>query len=281
MTGEDGSTFQAISAAENLSSASSVLWTSARAYLLTSNVTAYADASDSDTFFPEGAISTMPEEAEALGSALMEAIGLDVTLAGIRCIQSSSYSQDPFTGDILEENEDTYGYKLTYLRIVDGITIASHSVSSSSGDAVVWNWEEITLYIDDDGIVSFNWYYPLNILEQVSENVGILSFQEAAETFEEMAPIYFSPSAATADTQRTAEVTKIELCLMRVRDSGSERTGELVPAWVFYGNMNLHYTGTDAGTGEEYSWDDTYEQPYILLAVNAVDGSLISTVDGY
>ncbi len=65
-------------------------------------------------------------------------------------------------------------------------------------------------------------------------------------------------------------VTEVRLELIRSRASGGERTGLLTPAWVFYGTI-----GGTAAVG------DVGFFPAIVLAVNAVDGTVLDVDKGY
>ncbi|MCD8145181.1 MAG: DUF6034 family protein [Oscillospiraceae bacterium] len=217
--------------------------------------------------------------AEAIAEEFLTAIGLDAELysAEIRAVYLNDSSILAAGGQL----EITgYAYYLTYLRTVDGVRVASSALSNgldeSEDEAVTWIWEEIEFYVDETGILQFEWQTPLAVTEVLSDNVGILTFAEAAETFESYAPLQF-------DTANTAtEVTLVELGLIRVRDSGSERTGELVPAWIFYGRQDAVYTSTDSETGETVPYISTLSRdPNVLLAVNAVDGSVINLTAGY
>ena len=45
--------------------------------------------------------------------------------------------------------------------------------------------------MDKDEIVEVQWEFPFNVGENVSENVGIISFQDAKDVFEKMIPIIY------------------------------------------------------------------------------------------
>lgn len=84
---------------------------------------------------------------------------------------------------------------------------------------------------------NFRWDSPVSIDEKMSEDVNLLSFADASSIFEKMMPtIYLGrlESANNNDSNRQYEynvdVTSINLCLVRVRNTGSESSGLLVPA---------------------------------------------------
>jgi hypothetical protein len=79
-------------------------------------------------------------------------------------------------------------------------------------------------------------------------------------------------------------VEDIQLCLLRVREQNADQTsGLLVPAWVFYGHNVTMMDGSneisfDKDGDGSIPWP---EAPRILLAINAVDGSVIDMAKGY
>ena len=88
--------------------------------------------------------------------------------------------------------------------------------------------------------------------EEVSDNVGIISFDQAKDIFEQMMPLTTRGDLeehedGDVEIKATATVYEVRLGLLRVRSSGSDRNGLLTPAWLFYGDYNL-----DLG-GENYS----------------------------
>ena len=87
----------------------------------------------------------------------------------------------------------------------------------------------------------------------------------------------------SSDYTIQVDIDDIELCLLRVREqNGDDTAGLLVPAWVFYGhNIAAGPTGDmsyDFLGGVSKSWP---EAPIILLAINAIDGSVIDMAKGY
>ena len=72
-------------------------------------------------------------------------------------------------------------------------------------------------------------------------------------------------------------VTRIELNLIRVRVRDEPGSYYLLPAWVAYGSFNLRNITMPNGT--EVS--ENYSETLPLFAINAVDGSVINTAQGY
>ena len=142
----------------------------------------------------------------------------------------------------------------------------------------------ITILVSEVGIQQINWDSPVAVNEEVANDVPILPFEEAKAVFEELAPLAHEGKVE----QRTDEnvsvsmdvhVNQVRLSLMRVKNDGSERKGLYVPAWIFYGTETTNYTYKDPGLdGNEPTTEST---PWIVLAVNAVDGTVIDQIEGY
>ncbi len=66
-------------------------------------------------------------------------------------------------------------------------------------------------------------------------------------------------------------ISHIELSYIRIYDSDAFDSGIAIPAWVFFGMDCVRY-----GSGEEY--DGT---PRTIMAINAIDGSVIDVAQGY
>ena len=192
--------------------------------------------------------------------------------------------------DVAQYPDQPTAYRFIYARLIDGIPIAATSSSTVPHDttSIIWCYENLELFVEPQGIVDFSWEFPTEVMDTVSENVGILSFEEAAEIFETMMPIQYEGELEemednTEDFQCSYEITvnRVELSLMRVRDSGGERTGLFTPTWVFYGTEVHNYHAYSEYSGQWEDWSNVESAPWIVLAVNAVDGSVIDIVEGY
>lgn len=225
-------------------------------------------------------------EAKADADDFFESIGIEVEAVASFAVKGIFNEQQE---DVISGADEATAFRFVYTRGVDGIPLAatsSHEVPEENA-AVMWCYEQIQVYVDRDGIVRTDWEFPIDVKETVSDNVGILSFDAASEIFEKMMPIVYEGDldGQTEDVQWTidVEVNQVNLALMRVRDSGGKRTGVLTPAWVFYGTVTHHYHTDNVyeDTGGEQDWDNTTSAPWIVLSVNAVDGSVIDVVEGY
>ena len=65
-------------------------------------------------------------------------------------------------------------------------------------------------------------------------------------------------------------VNTVQLSMIRLRD-GDKLSGLYVPAWVFYGTKSLYSDSTTTFS----------PSPWIVYAINAIDGSIIDVKAGY
>jgi hypothetical protein len=132
-----------------------------------------------------------------------------------------------------------------------------------------WDYETMDIMVNDSGIIQLYWRAPLELVETKVEDSTLMPFSEIQSIFEKMMPITFEAAAKGTDNV-TCRIEEVRLEMMRVVEQGSTENGLLVPVWNFYGVCSR----TNGGNTEETS-------TYILLCLNAVDGSVISTVKGY
>ncbi len=172
-----------------------------------------------------------------------------------------------FTYDILSE-----GWQITFARN-DGRSIPVYIDPSETGgllysksDEYISQWlaECLTVYVDENGIQSFHWEHPTQVVETMNGNVPIKGLDEIKEKIRDC--LKYSEGAITqAYMEEYGEVAKQEITLNKVvltnvliAMKDEPKYHMLVPAWVVY-----------------------YEQEYSLgtfksvIAINAIDGSNI------
>ncbi len=181
-------------------------------------------------------------------------------------------------------------YRLFYTHKVNGIdTFISTEhldVSDRAGYSIPWGYETIMFAADRDGINEMHWYNPITVNETVMESTSLLSFREVVTRFESMVKIKYSVTTSDyGGTTGTMDVTidEIHLCLMRIREQNAkDASGLLIPVWVFYGNSKLiESDGTvsyNIRDGHSYS---IQEDPYPVIIINAIDGSVVDFREGY
>jgi len=219
------------------------------------------------------------EEARALADGLIQAAGIDIRLVQTELLRGSYEKSQLFPGKS-EYDEEYSAYRFCYSRVIDGIPVAvtTNNAMYVEDTNPTWLYERIYVTVDSGGISNLYWGWPVAQGDMVNADVQILSFEKAARIFEEMAPLIYQGKFAALEEESGSSfyaaisVDKVELNLMRVRDGGN-LTGLYVPAWVFYGTEKC-------GTGRSEERTST-PSPWIILAVNAVDGSIIDVKAGY
>lgn len=222
------------------------------------------------------------EDAKALAQGLFTAAGVETRLVQTELVRGYRWKENPNGyGDQALIQEETYGaYQFCFSRVVDGVPVAATASNTMyvEDNNPCWLYERMYVTVDSSGIATVYWGFPVTQGEQVQENVQILPFEKAAENFETMAPLIYQGNIAGLEEESSAQwhdhltVDRVELNLMRIRDGGG-LTGLYVPTWVFYG-MEERGASDTPGARQEMT-------PWIILAVNAVDGSIIDVKAGY
>lgn len=215
------------------------------------------------------------EEAQAQAEALLEKLGFeDFSLGdGALCSETLSLVNPEARGEKESIPFATY-YILQYYRDIDGVLLTQSSgVKYQDGwtdEGVfrkeLWPGECIEFRINDSGIVGFSVLAPVEVTETVVEGAALMPFDEVKGTFESMAAMV----RAREYEQVAGEVDKVQLSYSRISEKDSFDTGLIVPVWSFEGKedyyMNERLDGSWAGP---------------LMAINAVDGSVIDAELGY
>lgn len=236
-------------------------------------------------------------DAKGLCHGFFTATGLDEDF----CIGASFFVDDRGTGlsggkfvdgEYVEgpkEPAENYAYQFYYTRKVSNIPVAVNARdggSTGDGFSIPWYYEYICFTVDNNGISQINWTNPIRVGETVEESSMLKSFDEIMQIFDTMIKTMYETDIDTyynGQAQMEVNVDDIQLCLLRTREqNGDEIAGLLVPAWIFYGhNISI---GNDNGIsydrigGGATMWP---QAPNVLLAINAVDGSVIDIAKGY
>lgn len=239
-----------------------------------------------------GKLTRSYEEAKTLSDGLFASAGVDVSLLAAYVVG------DRQTGDTDGVVQDAahYAYEFLYTRTVGGIPVAADVWADDGGaEGIPWEYEQIRVIVDDEGIAQLRWSEPVTPRDDSTACASILGFPQAQEIFEKMAPLVYGAQTASANPKLDyirigIDLSEVQLCLLRVKDQTAEsKIGLLVPAWVFYGDIVSQTFWKDGS-----SCDPSYRQgmdgaigcdfspgPTIVLAVNAVDGSVIDVSLGY
>lgn len=152
--------------------------------------------------------------------------------------------------------------------LVDNGTDMKHSEGCDGNEYRKNSWgnEEILVYVNDDGIVGFDYNYPMEIVETVVDKTQMKSFEDIQSIFEEMVAI----KHATEWGHNTIQIDRVELRYYRISEADNFETGLLVPVWDFIG------TKTFEGNANDVIIDNDS-----VLKINAIDGTVIDEELGY
>ncbi|MDD6212602.1 MAG: DUF6034 family protein [Clostridiales bacterium] len=235
-------------------------------------------------------IGISQKNAAAIVEDFIAAIGMNWEIHDTFCVRGYKVTDNKEDGE--EVSSDHYtAYQFVLSQTIDGIqsAVTSSSYLPEDNSAVAWLYEQIRIIVEPDGIVKVDWNYPLTVDDTVSDNVGIISFDAARDIFENMMPLVAKGDLEKwneeyLETTAKLTVSDVRLGLMRVRNSGSELTGLMTPVWIFYGDYNRSFHYLPGAEALPYGGEDdssSEPHPWILLAVNAVDGSVIDITEGY
>ena len=234
-------------------------------------------------------IGISQEDARDIVNDFIEAIGMNWEIHDIFCAKGYKTMGSGMEAEEIASDGYT-AYRFVLAQTMDGIQSAVTSQHDYPDVAAIpWLYEQISIWVEADGIVGMNWEYPLTVEDTVSDNVGIISFEAAKDIFENMMPLVAKGDLEKwedeiSETRAKITVSDVRLGLMRVRNSGSEFSGLMTPVWLFYGDYSrfIHYLpGAEDILPEAEDFSFSEDQPWILLAVNAVDGSVIDITEGY
>lgn len=214
--------------------------------------------------------ATMNDFFTATGLPAMRLIQMDTVDAAKKV--ETGYGQTT-----TEYDDEDRALRLCYARNIAGLpaAVTPSSVLYLEDDSPTWLYERLYITLDLNGISNIYWSYPVTTGEQVLEDVDILPYEEATRIFKETAVTVFKSEVAALEKESgtpcrlTVNVDTLRLSMIRLRD-GDKLSGLYVPAWVFYGTKNL-YSDTTATFSPS---------PWIVYAINAIDGSIIDIKAG-
>ncbi len=242
----------------------------------------------------QGKLTVSYADAKALADGLLKAAGLDTELLATYVVDDAQTGE---TDGIVQSAEHS-AFTFLYERAVSGVPVAADVWEDNTAESRPWNCEQIQITVDDKGIAAFYWREPLTLTGETKQAETLLTFPQAREIFETIAPIAYGAQTSSANpsldrVEIDLDVSRVQFCLMRVWNGEnadrSEKSGSLVPAWVFYGDVVDQVFWKD-GT----SYDAYYRQgmngvggsaypkgPTNVFAISALDGSVIDPSVGY
>ncbi|MBR4905296.1 MAG: hypothetical protein IKZ44_00395 [Clostridia bacterium] len=205
---------------------------------------------------------------------------------------------DPMNGNVdgIVQDAKHWAYAVQCQRTYRGVTVAAGVPGTTRTDdlyAIDWEYETMTIILDDKGVARVQWREPLTVTEPISDSTNLLPFDKIAEIAERMLRVvYIQYSDASQEAEQRREIAvdirdmKLELIRVREQDNANEKNGVLVPVWVCYGDIvetdywdgepDVMFANYGCGGGCEYREGDE-----IVLCINAIDGSIIDPLLGY
>ncbi len=161
-------------------------------------------------------------------------------------------------------------------RTVNGIPVTSNGSSCYIGDAMFgeqWIYESFSVKVSKEGIYTVAWRSPNRIIETVTENANLRSFDEIADIFDNMFRVTYDN--VMEGSNLSGKVDRVTLTLRRIMEQNNIGYGLYVPVWDFYGTMEL----SEPDYPENGTHNFLENEP--ILTINAIDGSVIDLDMGY
>lgn len=245
------------------------------------------------------------EEAVTLALQTLHSLGIDYMYAA-DVWANSNPPEDPDTpmverGEWVEPNPDeVYSYNITFLPLVgDAPVLYSYNYNDGLYMAdeygPYYGGEMASVTVDEKGVSSIRWEYPLKQTAVKATDVQILPFDQIMDRFRhQMELTYTLHKAMGYDSEEARQyleedeymkeymkrVTGVEITIDTIRLGMArvpikDRPGvyEYIPAWKFYGNHVVLEEGAD--TQEQYVAMPDGQSYTAYLALSAIDGSVL------
>ncbi|MBN2879639.1 MAG: hypothetical protein JXN65_08420 [Clostridia bacterium] len=197
----------------------------------------------------------------------------------VNIVELSDFSPDRIS-NIKYSQECNQCYEFYFVRKYNTINGAKFNLASRYIESIdynfaeIWQGEEIKIIVDDSGIVSFLWYSPTEVLENINYNAATMDFEEIFEIFKKNI-IYNYIWAEDKDQKIEIIIDDIEYGIVRLPDKNNINTYITIPVWYFNGSKVIntdYYTENTTPTGKERN---------TFIIISAIDGTIIDANLGY
>ena len=230
-------------------------------------------------------INISKEQAVKIAEDEIKELGLiDYALAAVGSdaidIPATRYSENSY-------KDDPKCYVMYFTHSVGNIPVTFVSKytsgSLSKGDKNLqefsspWPDETLKIVADDNGINTFMWYCPYKVIDTVSENVQLLSFDRIKDIFREQIKVQGIWDSDPDIVRREIHIEDIVLGMAKIPKKDDPDINMLVPAWDFFGYSVYKYRAPQPG-GYRLNADNEYTEKLFMhsfLTINAIDGSVI------
>ncbi len=202
-----------------------------------------------------------PDEAASLCIEYLEDFGFDTKGLVISDIKPMVWYD--YTNNVLGDGIE--GYSVTLSHGVNGVgqTDAANSIAYvPDGGKVTYDYEKLTMTVDNFGVAQLIWSNPMVMGETLAEKVTLLPFDQILERITEHVTLAYENYIMDERLRNgeSLDVDRITLGMMRIQNEDSETEYTLIPVWDVFSSQ--------LGT-------------YSLVTINAMDGSIISRENGY
>ena len=95
-----------------------------------------------------------------------------------------------------------------------------------------WEYERLELIVDETGVISFLYKSPYEVVESVTENARLLSFQDIQSVLLTMLPANYAWMDESGDiVSAVVSISEIQFGLARITEPNTRDQGLLVPVW--------------------------------------------------
>lgn len=220
-------------------------------------------------------VSFSPRQAENMVDGFLRSTGLEneIGIDSIWLYQSTDKDSN-------FQSKEEWAYEVRLSRIINDIPCAFDRCQVVSDYMDSWQYEQISLYLDDKGIFLFEWFGPIKQTEMLLEDVNLLPFQRIMELFEAHVNRYLIPDAIGSIIngdfcEQHYNIDRITLSMQRISEPNVFESALLIPVWSFYGTISETYQDSEQ---EDLS---DWELSASLITINAIDGSIIDLSKGY
>lgn len=224
-----------------------------------------------DTTPPPLVITVTKEQAKAQADALLADLP-DMDWEMVKIEQGAIYADHFFAIDPVEWASE--GYLLTYTRRMGNTSFFEHEGHSNPSrlnleetpyTAPVYA-ETLHVFVDEKGVQSLTWWYPITVEDTVAGNVELLPFEQIQEQFVSLLKAGLSwadehpPYQGKLNPSRIAWVEQAVLSYAYIQEKDNPGKFLAVPTWFF-----SYEVGEEPG-----------QRSKNYVALNAVDGTRVS-----
>lgn len=140
--------------------------------------------------------------------------------------------------------------------------------------------EQLRIIVNEEGVCGFYWDGITEVEETINENVALMPFDDVKERFMQMYSAKNAFGDGEAMNNQLLYIDRIEFGYARVSIRNEADAYMYVPAWAFYGGVRYLDENGDIIPHPEPDFVHAERRNVeCMLAINAIDGSNISSYD--